>query len=47
MDNKLKCVLADCGIGIENSGHVKMCNASIDVFKDKNGTPYRLDQHNL
>lgn len=47
MNNKIKCVLAECGIGIENSGHVKMCNASIDVFKDKYGTPYRLDQHNL
>ena len=47
MNKKIKCVLAECGIGIENSGHVKLCNASIDVLKDKNKTPFRLDVDNL
>ena len=44
---KIKCVLAKCGIGVENAGHVKLCNASIDVFKDSKGNPYRLDETNL
>jgi hypothetical protein len=39
--------MADCGIGIENAGHVKMCNASIDVFKNNKNKPYRLDCDNL
>ena len=43
----IKCVLAKCGIGVENAGHVKLCNASIDVFKDSKGNPYRLDETNL
>lgn len=43
----IKCVLAKCGIGVENAGHVKLCNASIDIFKDPKGNPYRLDQTGL
>jgi len=39
--------MSDCGIGIENSGHVKMCNASIDVFKNNKNEPHRLDKDNL
>ena len=39
--------MADCGIGIENAGHVKMCNASIDVFKNNKNKPYRLDSDKL
>tara|TARA_A100001011_G_scaffold256021_1_gene264275 strand:- start:1088 stop:2353 length:1266 start_codon:yes stop_codon:yes gene_type:complete len=47
-ENKsIKCVLAKCGIGVENAGHVKLCNASIDVFKDPRGNPYRLDETGL
>ena len=38
---KIKCVLAECGIGVENAGHVKLCNASIDVFKDSKGNPVK------
>jgi MoaA/NifB/PqqE/SkfB family radical SAM enzyme len=46
-NNKTKCVMSDCGIGIENSGHIKMCNASIDVFKNNKNEPCRLDKDNL
>tara|TARA_R110001606_G_C15323277_1_gene644847 strand:- start:66 stop:1292 length:1227 start_codon:yes stop_codon:yes gene_type:complete len=47
VDKRIKCVLAECGVGVENAGHVKLCNASIDIFKDKAGNPYRIDQTNL
>ena len=47
-ENKsIKCVLAKCGIGVENAGHVKLCNASIDVFKDSKGNPYMIDETGL
>jgi len=47
INNKTNCIMANCGIGIENSGHVKMCNASIDVFKNRKNDPFRLDKDNL
>jgi len=47
INNKTNCIMAECGIGIENAGHVKMCNASIDVFKNNKNKPYRLDTDNL
>jgi molybdenum cofactor biosynthesis enzyme MoaA len=48
MDNKkITCALAQRGIGIENAGHVKLCNLSTHIFKDERGTPYRVDQTNL
>jgi MoaA/NifB/PqqE/SkfB family radical SAM enzyme len=40
-------VLAECGIGVENAGHVKMCNASREVFMDNNNKPYRLDTSSI
>ena len=47
INRKTNCIMANCGIGIENSGHVKMCNASIDVFKNRKNDPFRLDKDNL
>lgn len=44
---KIRCVLAETGIGVENGGHVKMCNASRDVFMDDKNMPYRLDTHSI
>jgi len=46
-NKKIHCALAQRGMGIENAGHVKLCNLSRDIFKDENGEPYRLDQTNL
>ena len=46
-NKKIHCALAQRGMGIENAGHVKLCNLSRDIFKDQNGNPYRLDQTNL
>jgi len=46
-NKSIKCVLAKCGIGVENAGHVKLCNASVDIFKDSKGKPYRLDETGL
>ena len=34
-NKKIHCVLAQRGLGIENAGHVKLCNLSRDIFKDK------------
>tara|TARA_Y100000592_G_scaffold17516_1_gene26317 strand:+ start:4019 stop:5212 length:1194 start_codon:yes stop_codon:yes gene_type:complete len=47
VNKKIHCVLAQRGMGIENAGHVKLCNLSRDIFKDTKGDPYRLDQTNL
>jgi len=44
---KLHCALVQRGLGVENSGHVKLCNLSTTLFKDKKGVPYRLDQTGL
>ena len=46
-NKRITCALAQRGIGIENAGHVKLCNLSKDIFKDANGNPYRIDQTNL
>ena len=46
-NKKITCSLAQRGIGIENAGHVKVCNLSSHIFKDANGDPYRIDQTNL
>lgn len=46
-NKKIHCALAQRGMGIENAGHVKICNLSRDIFKDEKGNPYRLDQTNL
>ncbi len=46
-NKKITCSLAQRGIGIENAGHVKVCNLSTHIFKDANGDPYRIDQTNL
>ena len=47
INKKITCVLAQRGIGIENAGHVKLCNLSTQIFKDSEGNPYRIDQTNL
>ena len=46
-NKKIRCVLAECGIGVENAGHVKMCNASREVFMDDKNQPYRLDTSSI
>ena len=46
-NKKIRCVLAECGVGVENAGHVKMCNASRDVFIDDDNKPYRLDANSI
>tara|TARA_B110001454_G_C12683961_1_gene419355 strand:+ start:190 stop:1440 length:1251 start_codon:yes stop_codon:yes gene_type:complete len=47
MNEKIRCVLAECAIGVENAGHVKCCNASRSVFIDNNNKPYRLDTSSI
>jgi len=44
---KITCALARRGIGIENAGHVKLCNLSTHIFKDAKGNPFRIDQTKL
>ncbi len=46
-NKKIRCVLAECGIGVENAGHVKMCNASRDVFIDEDSKPDSLDANSI
>ena len=46
-NKKIRCVLAECGIGVENAGHVKMCNASREVFIDDKNQPYRLNTSSI